>query len=46
MNKCTHLNNSNLTFSLQGTHLYKDECTKCYDNQVNVFIIVRSQKKE
>ncbi len=32
--KCMHINNSNLTFSLQGVQIYKDECTKCYDNQV------------
>lgn len=41
MNKCTHyLNHSNFTFSLQGAQLYKDECTKCYDNQVITYLIL------
>ena len=34
MNKCTHINNSNLTYSIQGKPVYKDECTKCYESQV------------
>jgi len=34
MSDCPHYTNQNLVSSVQGRFIYKDECVKCYTNQV------------
>lgn len=32
---CSHIENATLTPPSAFTQVYKDECTQCFDNQVN-----------
>lgn len=31
---CTHILPDNITFSVQGLKIFRDQCMKCYDNPV------------
>lgn len=31
---CPHINNLNVTFSVAGKSIFKDQCMRCYDDQV------------
>jgi len=33
-NPCEHFNEQNITFSVAGRKIYKDQCMKCYDDSV------------
>lgn len=32
--KCSHLNDSNITYNLSGKQIYREQCSKCYDDPV------------
>lgn len=31
---CPHLNNNNITYSVNNRPIYKDQCVRCFDDQV------------
>jgi uncharacterized UBP type Zn finger protein len=47
-NSCIHINAQNITFNTQNKKIYKDECMRCYDDQViiekNVYIFCNFNK--
>ena len=37
-NPCEHFNDENITYSVAGRKIYKDQLMKCYDNSVRLYI--------
>ena len=35
--RCPHIDNSSLSPPTPSQYVYKDECTRCFDNQVSIF---------
>ena len=31
---CLHINSSNITYNIQNKKIFKDQCMRCYDDQV------------
>lgn len=43
MNTCPHLNSENVTFSVAGKPLHKDQCVRCFDDPV-IYILLTHRK--
>ncbi len=37
--KCQHVNESNITYSLTAKQVFREQCMKCYDDPVKIFFI-------
>jgi hypothetical protein len=37
-NLCEHFTENNITFSVAGRQIFKDQCMKCYDDSVRINI--------
>ncbi len=40
---CPHVNSDNITFILGGKPVYKDQCEKCYIDQVIKYLLIFSK---
>lgn len=43
---CVHAWKENITYSVAGKKVYKDQCMKCYDDSVSNFIYKFFSNKE
>lgn len=44
---CSHIDSNNITFSIHGKSLYKDQCLRCFEDLVKfVYNICRKVLKE
>ena len=41
VDSCPHINNTNITYNIGGQPVFKDQCERCYENQV-IYIIYKS----
>lgn len=37
---CTHFNEQNINFNISNIQLHKDQCGRCYDDQVIIRLIL------
>lgn len=41
---CPHINSDNISYNIHNKKIYKDQCMRCYDDQVKILVYFNSLK--
>jgi hypothetical protein len=46
VDNCPHLNASNITYSLAGKKVFREQCMKCFEDPVSFSFIISKMREE